>query len=309
VSSNPGRSKLAEIARLASHADAAERAGRHEDAVAFLEALIRLDPNDRRTLHRLGDLHRIRLGRQRDAAGYYAHAARCEEREGFEARALALWRLVVRCDPQQIEAHSRIGRLLVSLGRLADARAHYQKAAEHLEGGGRPADAAILRQRLADLADHVLVRPEPSAPAAPPAASAEDSVDDNAADLAADRFQNGRLFHNYRLHQQARTQLEHLLASLPSHIEGRRLLVEVCRALEDEAAASEHMRILTRQMRQQGVAPSPPGPAGAPEELPIEEWIGMEEESPADPIADLLDEIRDDVERVVDGLDRKAGRR
>ena len=94
------------------------------------------------------------------AAGYYAHEARCEEREGFEARALALWRLVVRCDPRQLEAHARIGWLLVSLGRLADARAHYQKAAEHLEGAGQPADAAILRQRLADLRDHVLVSPE-----------------------------------------------------------------------------------------------------------------------------------------------------
>jgi hypothetical protein len=96
--------------------------------------------------------------------------------------------------------------------------------------------------------------------------------------------------------------------SFPDHVEGRRLLVEVCRTLEDQDAAAEHMRVLTRQMRQQGVAPHVPAVAEPAEGLPIEEWVGMEEVLPPDPMAELLEEIREDVERVVEGLNRKAGR-
>jgi tetratricopeptide (TPR) repeat protein len=302
VSSNPARSKLAQVARLGREAEAAEAAGRLEEAVSLLKEIVRLDPGDRRTLHRLGDLHSIRFKRLREAAGYYAAEARCEEREDFQARALALWRLVVRCDPAQLEARERIGALYVALGRVPDARAHYEASARELHAAGLVREAAILRAQLAALANS----PPPRAAAAvavPKPTATADVADDNAVDLAADRLQNGRLFHHYGLHQQARVQLEELLVSFPDHVEGRRLLVEVCRKLEDQEAAADHMRVLTQLMRAQGVAPAAPAPESPPEELPIEEWAGMEE----DPMAELLDEIRGDVERVVEELGKKAG--
>lgn len=305
MSSTPGRSRLAAVARLVRQADAAEAAGRAEEAVSFLEEVVRLDPGDKRALHRLGDLHRIRFKRLPEAARCYAAEARSEERDDFPARALALWRLVVRCDAARLDAHERIGALCVALGRVADARAHYEATARQMEGAGRARDAAILRAHLAALADFGAPLPEKAqAPAPVPAAP-----DDNAIDLAADRFQNGRLFHHYGLHQQARVQLEELLVSLPGHVEGRRLLVEVCRSLDDQEAAAEHMRAVTRLMREQGVAPEAAPVLGPAEELPIEEWVGMEEDPPADPMAELLEEIRADVERVVEELDRKAGGR
>ena len=67
------------------------------------------------------------------------------------------------------------------------------------------------------------------------------------------------------------------------------------------------MRTLTLLLRNQGTAPTPARAPGPPEELPIEEWIGMEEEQ--DPMAEILEAIRGDVERVVDQLKRKAGSR
>ena len=111
MNSSPGRSRLAQVARLVREADTAEALGRTKEAASLLEQVIRLDPGDRRALHRLGDLYRIRLGLPREAARHYAAEARCEEREDLPARALALWRLVVRCDPTQIAAHERIGAL------------------------------------------------------------------------------------------------------------------------------------------------------------------------------------------------------
>jgi len=306
LSGTPAHSRLGQVARLSREAEAAAQAGRVNEAIALLKEAARLDPRDRRTLHRLGDIHRIRLNRFREAAGYYAKEARCEEIEGFEARAIAVWRLVLRCDPGRLEGYERIGALYVELGRLADARQHYERSAAELREAGLVQEAAIVRAHLAALSPAAASVVEPAA--APPEAGPgpEEAPDDNAADLATDRLQNGRLFHHYGLHQQAREQLELLVASLPEHLEARQLLVEVCRAVEDHEAAAQHLRVVTRLLVQGGQAETPAAAKTAEWDLPpVEEWAL--EDAPADPMADLLEEIREDVERVVVSLQRKAG--
>jgi tetratricopeptide (TPR) repeat protein len=168
LSSSPGRSRLAELARLVRQADAAEAAGRAEEAASLLGEVVRLDPGDKRALHRLGDLNRFRLKRLGEAGRCYAAEARAEERDDFQARALALWRLVVRCDPAGLEAHERIGALCVALGRLADARANYETTAREMERAGRVPEAAILRAHLAALADFRAPLPEAAVGTAQP---------------------------------------------------------------------------------------------------------------------------------------------
>jgi tetratricopeptide (TPR) repeat protein len=132
----------------------------------------------------------------------------------------------------------------------------------------------------------------------PPALPADALPDADALELARDRLQSGRLFHHYGLHEQARQQLEELLASLPELLEARQLLVEVCRALGDREAAAQHLRVATMLLRRDGRAGGAAEPA---EDAPaVEEWAVAEE--PADPMAGLLDEIRGDVERLVERI-------
>jgi tetratricopeptide (TPR) repeat protein len=304
MSSNPERSRLAQAGRLSRRAEAEAVAGRVAEAVALLKEALRLDPRDRRTLHRLGDIHRAHLGRPREAAGYYAAKARCEEQEGFEARAIASWKLAVRCDPALFEAHERIGALYVGLGLLADARLHYERSAQALKEAGRGDEAAILRAHLVALEQAPAARP-PERPGPVRPAADEPEADDTAAAFAADRLQSARLFHHYGLPAQARQQLEELLASLPEHVEGRQLLVEVCRALGDDEAAAQHLRVVTLLLRRRGEAEAPAKeePGGMP---PVEEWTG---EEPEDPMAALVDEIREEIERAVDGITRTGGDR
>lgn len=308
MSGTPSQSRLGHVARLSREAEAAALAGRVSEAVALLKEAARLDPRDRRTLHRLGDIHRRRLNRPKEAAVYYAKEALCEESEGFEARAIAVWRLVLRCDPGRLEAYERVGALYVELGRPADARHHYERSAAELRAAGLVQEAAIVRAHLAALSptaasvEEAVASPEAGVVAVPE----EAAPDDNAADLASDRLQNGRLFHHYGLNQQAREQLELLVASLPDHVEARQLLVEVCRAAEDHEAAAQHLRVVTRLLVQRGQAETPAAAPAVEWELPpVEEWAL--EDAPADPMADLLEEIREDVERVVVSLERKAG--
>ena len=321
MSGNPGRSRLGQVARFSREAEAAAAAGRVTEAVALLKEAVRLDPRDRRALHQLGDLHRIRLNRFREAAAYYAQEARCEEGEGFYARAIALWRLALRCDPAPLEGYERIGALYVELGRTADARQHYERSAAELREAGLVQEAAIVRAHLAalspatgvvvELAEPPVAAALPKAAPLAPAPVAEEVVpDENAADLAADHLQNGRLFHHYGLHSQAREQLELLVASLPEHVEARQLLVEVCRALGDHDAAALHLRVVTRLLCRRGQAETPvaEAPAVAAWDLPpVEEWVL--EDAPADPMAALMEEIREDVERAIERLAGKEERR
>ncbi len=334
MSSNPEKSRLAQAARLARQAEAAAAAGRVQEAVGLLKEALRLDPADRRALHRLAELH-VRLERPLEAARFFAAKARCEEREGFEQRAIASWRLALRCDPAMLEGYERIGGLYVSLGRPADARVHYARSAQALRAAGRRDEAAILDAHLATLdapaaparpsavvpdpkpvaSPAVAPRaPEPASPVSDPAPAASEAIpgaseppepDDTAAAFAADRMQSASLFHHYGLHAQAREQLEDLLKSLPEHLKGRQLLVEVCRALGDDEAAAQHLRLATHLMRRQGVAKetTPEEPVGLP---PFEDWAVDE---PQDPMAALVEEIRQDVERALDQITRKGGRR
>lgn len=327
---NPRQSKQAQIASLVRRARAAEAAGRVPETIAFLREIVQLDPYDRVTLHRLGDLCRLRLNRLGEAGTWYARAARAQERDDLPARAIAIWRIVLQCNPLHVEAHERIGALYAETGRLADARLNYQRSERILREAGLGRDAAILRARREALDD--AVRPSEAAPppvpaaapsAAPSAAPAHASAaastpeprpgppasaaeatpapDADALDLAAERLANGRSFHHYGLHSEARRQLEELVAMLPEHVEARQLLVEVCRAVGDADAAARHLGVLMQVMRREGQAEVGPvdEPLGLP---PMEDW----QLDASDPFSDLMDDIRGDVERLVDHLQHKG---
>ena len=321
MSGNPGRSKQAQIASLVRGARAAEAAGRVMEAIGFLREVVHLDPNDRQTLHHLGDLFRLRLNRRGEAGDWYARAARAQEREDLPARAIADWRIVLQCDPHHVEAHERIGALYAETGRLADARLHYEKSERVLREAGLGRDAAILRVRREALeADSTpaTAAAEPAAaiasaaPATPAASAAPTSgagsmpepvADADALDLVAERLANGRSFHHYGLQTEARRQLEELLSMLPEHVEARHLLVEVCRELGDAAAAAQHLGVLMQVMRRQARIEAPPAeePLCLP---PIEEWMP----DPSDPFSELVDDVRRDVERLVDHLQHRQER-
>ena len=305
MSTNPERSKPARIGTLLRQAKEAEERGRVAEAASFLQEVVQLDPRDRRTLHRLGDLFRIGLNRFREAAAWYAREARLQEEEGFHGRAIGLWRLVARCDPARVEAHERIGALYAETGRLADARLHYERSERLLREAGLGREAAILRAQGEALEEAAVLPPGPTS-APPPAAgpgSFDPAEDDEARDLAADRLSNGRVYHHFGLHAEARRQLEELLAVQPEHVEARQLLAEVCRAPGDSEAAARHLDVLLRVMRGRGLAA--PLTVDEPVDLPaIEEWDL--ECADRDPFAEIFDEIRGEVERLVESIQREG---
>jgi len=302
VSTNPGRSRQAQIASLVRRARAAEAAGDVPQAISLLREVARLDPNDRTTPHRIGELFRMRLERPADAATWYAVAARAQEREGFPHRAIAEWRLVVGCRPLHVEAHERIAALYAASGRLADARLQYERSERTLREGGLVREAAILqaqREALEDASPTASSRcvasaaeyapgrsapPPPTPTPAPQPALPPGAVDETEAHrLAAERLSCGRVYRHFGLFAEARRQLEEVIAAFPDHLEALRQLADVCREMGDLAAASAHLDRFVHLMKSAGTA------------------------APADPLAEVLEESRADLERLIDRLGRGKG--
>jgi tetratricopeptide (TPR) repeat protein len=317
VSLNPGRSRQAKLASLVREARAAEAANRIPETISLLREAVQLDAHDRRTLHWLGNLFRIRLSRLNEAAAWYAREARAHEREDHSARALAAWRLVLACRPLDVEAHERIGAIYAATGRLADARQHYEKSERVLRDAGLGREASILRAQREALEEPPPARPpvpagHPDPTPAPPGLDA--ATDAEAFAYAEERLTRARLFHHNGLDAEARRLLEEALALAPEHVAARQLLVEVCRALGDAEAAAHHLDVLVHVMRRLGQATVLPSgePVGLP---PVEEW---DPEDPGDAgpdvlvgegLVDLLEDVRGDLERLVDRIKpRKEGK-
>ncbi|MFN8095561.1 MAG: hypothetical protein U0599_25650 [Vicinamibacteria bacterium] len=295
MSLNPNRSKQATIASLVRKARFAEARGRILETIDLLREVAELDPDDRRTLHHLGDIFRLRLNRMSDAATWYARAARALERDDLPIRAIAVWRIVLQCNPLDVEAHERIGALYVETNRLGDARVHWARSEQILQQAGLGRDAAILRAQREAIEPSL---PEPAAvpeagledalvgealsrdplaettripslswlarPEAPPDAAPDPAADPDLAEHVAERVDTGRSYLHYGLHPDARRVFEEALALAPDHVEARELLAHVCRELNDTSAATYHLEVLGQIRRRHGstaeaAIPSPTG--------------------------------------------------
>jgi tetratricopeptide (TPR) repeat protein len=284
VSTNPGRSRQAQIASLVRRALAAEAAGEAAQAISLLREAARLDPGDRWTPHRIGELFRVRPERPADAATWYAIAARAQEREGLPHRAIAEWRLVLACRPLHVEAHERIAALYGAAGRLADARLQSERSERTLREAGLFREAAILQAQREALEDAPPAVPSRRvAPALPPPPEPCAGDETEAHRLAAERLSCGRVYRHFGLFAEARRHLEEVVAAFPRHLEALRLLADVCREMGDAPAASGHLDRFVHLMKSAGTA------------------------APADPLAGILEESRADLERLIDRLGRRKG--
>ena len=136
--------------RLRTEAIAAERSSRPAQAVELLEASLRRDPEDWKTLRLLASLL-ARLGRRQEAHEHYRHLAALYERDQHLAKAIAVWKILLAGEPGSVSVHVKLGELYALGGFRADAREHYGKALAACRASGRTREAALVEARIADL--------------------------------------------------------------------------------------------------------------------------------------------------------------
>lgn len=148
--------------------------GKIKQAIDALRAAVRADPDNRRALNKLGDLY-VKSDQPDRAIAMFRRIGGGFQEDGLSAQAIALFKKVVRIDPEQWDAYETLGDLYSEQALPFEAAAQYEVAARaYLRAedypaairahqgiiNNRPVDAAA-RAKLAEI--YLMTRRVPQA--------------------------------------------------------------------------------------------------------------------------------------------------
>lgn len=121
--------------------------GALEKAVREFEKILEIDPNDERTLQKVGDLY-TRMNRPQEALGAYRRVAELYARHGFYAKAVAVFNQILKLEPDNKELHGRLADMYQQLGLLNETAQQYRILYEYYEQSGRRRDSLEILRKL-----------------------------------------------------------------------------------------------------------------------------------------------------------------
>jgi tetratricopeptide (TPR) repeat protein len=133
-----------------------ESAARHAQKGAFDKALadyrkvLQADPHDTQVRLRIGDLYAKKGDKAKSIEAYTQVASHLGEK-GFEAKAVAIYKQILRIDPDQAEIRVQLGELYQRLGLTSDALREFQAATKRYQERGARRKAFELLRRVASL--------------------------------------------------------------------------------------------------------------------------------------------------------------
>lgn len=124
--------------------------GALDKALEDYQTLLKADPKDSNTRLKVGDLH-LKLGRTQDAIDAYLRVAQQFTNEGFDAKAVALYKQIAKLDDKRFEVHAQLGELYQRMGLASEAMKALQAAADGAYRAGDKNTALGLLRRMAAL--------------------------------------------------------------------------------------------------------------------------------------------------------------
>lgn len=124
--------------------------GAKAKALKEYQLLLQADPRDAKLLLEVGDAYR-RWGQSEDAIAQYAKVAQQYRQDGFDARAVAVYKQILNLDPKHYAAYVSLSELYQRMGLDAEAIGALQTAADGYHREGRKADALELLRQMAAL--------------------------------------------------------------------------------------------------------------------------------------------------------------
>lgn len=131
---------------------------RFDKAVEEYKKIVQEDPNDARTLLKIGDLQ-ARMGAYAEAIGTYDRVGQFYSGQGFSLKAIAVYKqireLIKKHVPQLEDKYAHIipklAQIYTELGLTTDALAAYDEVATRLQRGGRDRDAIEVFRKMVAL--------------------------------------------------------------------------------------------------------------------------------------------------------------
>ncbi|HET6611853.1 MAG TPA: tetratricopeptide repeat protein [Kofleriaceae bacterium] len=133
--------------------EAARRAverGQTDRAIKEYLKVVREDPKDVRVWLKLGDLYAKR-GAKQDATDTYLKVAKFYSEQGFNRKAVAVYKQILKLDPRLVEVNLKLAELYRQLGLLSEAMQHFEMVAAFFHREGKTQEALATIRQLVDL--------------------------------------------------------------------------------------------------------------------------------------------------------------
>jgi tetratricopeptide (TPR) repeat protein len=150
VSAEKGRSLAVNKRKILESAQKHLQRGALDKALEDYQTLVKADPKDSNVRLKVGDLH-LKLGRAQDAIDSYLRVAQQFTNEGFDAKAVALYKQITKLDEKRFEVHAQLGELYQRMGLTSEAMKAIQFAADGAHRAGDKDQALELLRRMAAL--------------------------------------------------------------------------------------------------------------------------------------------------------------
>ena len=124
--------------------------GARDKALKEYHTLLKLDPRDAKLHLEIGDCYR-RWGQIDEAITQYARVAEQYKDDGFDARAVAVFKQILHLDPKRYSAYVSLSELYERMGLDAEALSMLQAAADAHNKEGNKREALELLRRMANL--------------------------------------------------------------------------------------------------------------------------------------------------------------
>lgn len=124
--------------------------GAKAKALKEYNKLLKEDPRDAKLLLEVGDAYR-RWGQNEEAIAQYGKVAQQYRQDGFDARAVAVFKQILNLDPKNYGAYVSLSELYQRMGLDSEAVAALQTAADGYHKEGRKAEALDLLRQMAAL--------------------------------------------------------------------------------------------------------------------------------------------------------------
>ncbi len=121
-----------------------------DKAIGEYESWLKENPKDWNIIRTVGDLY-ARISRNDEAIKKYAQVADHYRKDGFNVRAIATYKMVLRLDPQNEPAMRALAELQAEEGLLMEAKSYYQTLVELYNKQGHKRSAAEVFKKLAEI--------------------------------------------------------------------------------------------------------------------------------------------------------------
>jgi tetratricopeptide (TPR) repeat protein len=136
--------------QLKRDAEAAEKKNDVARAIELWKQFVQENPRDWNTVHRIGDLY-AKQNKLKEANGEYIKVARYFADDGFYLKAIAVWKKVLRNDPNYLDGNVALGDLYARQGLVAEAKQTLNVVVDEYIKRSKKREAGEVLRKLADV--------------------------------------------------------------------------------------------------------------------------------------------------------------